>query len=341
MVSVIVPVYNSEKTLPECVHSILRQTYDDYELILIDDGSKDRSGQICDELQKLCSEKGMQCQVIHQDNNGVSSARNCGMDHANGEYFVFIDSDDIVEPCYLEDLVLTAGTHPELGYVLCGFRCTSHVHDYVLTDKEELSIVDRRDYMKLFGAVLIQGPCLALYTTAAVRKNNIRMREDLSLAEDILFNLAYLDALERPLIGIINKPNYIYQDEDPHSLYRKYRQDLLTINETVNQAVANYMRKWGITGDSAWRKYYITAFNNYRIVFDNTFHKKNPMSIKEKLAYNNAIMGQKSFREVLENSAFSLSPALKRAYESGDYRRVRSVERIQKAKRAISGMIKK
>ena len=92
MVSVIVPVFNAEKTLSECIHSILRQTYGCFELIIIDDGSTDRSGQICDEMQLICINKNIRCQVIHQKNGGVSAARNYGVQIANGEFFVFIDS---------------------------------------------------------------------------------------------------------------------------------------------------------------------------------------------------------------------------------------------------------
>ena len=133
MVSVIIPVYNAEKTLMACAQSLFEQTYPDYELILVDDGSTDQSGRLCDEVLKLCRARGVCCQVIHKQNGGVSSARNCAMEHANGEFFVCVDSDDIVEPCYLEDLVRTAEEYPEFGHVLCGFRCTSHVHDYVFS----------------------------------------------------------------------------------------------------------------------------------------------------------------------------------------------------------------
>ena len=140
MVSVIIPVYNAEDSLPACVQSVLDQSCKDFELILIDDGSRDRSGALCDELQGKCRAQGVPCQVIHQENRGVSAARNCGMEHVRGEYFVCIDSDDTIEPCYLEDLVRTAEAHPEFGHVICGFRCTSHEHDYVLTEKEPMSV---------------------------------------------------------------------------------------------------------------------------------------------------------------------------------------------------------
>ena len=340
MVSVIIPVYQAEKTLPSCVQSVLNQTYTDYEIILIDDGSKDRSGQLCDELRDLCLTRGVRCQVIHQENGGVSRARNCGMDRANGEFFVCVDSDDVVEPCYLEDLVRAAEAHPEFGHVICGFKCTSHVHDYILTDREPLSVADRRDYMVLYEKILVQGPCFALYRTEIVRRNGIRMREDFSRAEDTLFNLEYLDALDKTVIGIVNKSNYIYQNEDQSSLYRRYRQDLLTTVETVNQALAHYLNKWGICDEESQRKFYSTVYYNYRAVLDNTFHRENTVPFREKIAYNTGILKKESFREAVRKGGTAISPALRRAYESGDYRRVLAVERVQRIKQTVHGLLK-
>lgn len=103
MISVIVPVYNVEKYLNECIDSILAQTYTDFELILVDDGSPDNCGAICDEY----AEKDSRIRVIHQENGGLSVARNTGLDAANGEYITFVDSDDVIYKTYLERLLQT------------------------------------------------------------------------------------------------------------------------------------------------------------------------------------------------------------------------------------------
>ena len=95
--SVIVPVYNAEKTLQRCVDSILAQTFEDFELILINDGSKDQSGDICDEY----AAKDSRVKTVHKTNGGVSSARNAGLRIAQGEYIAFIDSDDYIDNDYL------------------------------------------------------------------------------------------------------------------------------------------------------------------------------------------------------------------------------------------------
>lgn len=114
-VSVIVPVYNVEKYLKRCVESILAQTYRDLEIILVDDGSKDSSGDICEELKIL----DPRIVVIHKENGGLSSARNAGMDIAKGEYFGFVDSDDYIEPDMFETL-LTAALETKKDIACCG-----------------------------------------------------------------------------------------------------------------------------------------------------------------------------------------------------------------------------
>lgn len=94
LLSIIVPVYNVEQYLPRCIDSILEQTFQDFELILVDDGSKDKSGEICDEYAK----KDNRIIVIHQENKGVNAARNAGLDIATGSYITFVDSDDWIQP---------------------------------------------------------------------------------------------------------------------------------------------------------------------------------------------------------------------------------------------------
>lgn len=96
-VSVIVPVYNVEKYLHRCIDSILTQTFTDFEVLLINDGSKDRSGEICDEYAK----KDSRVKVFHKENGGVSSARNVGLDNARGDLICFCDSDDFVTKDWL------------------------------------------------------------------------------------------------------------------------------------------------------------------------------------------------------------------------------------------------
>ncbi|SEQ23318.1 glycosyltransferase family 2 protein [Butyrivibrio sp. TB] len=116
LISIIVAVYNVEQYLAECIDSILAQTYTNYELILVDDGSTDRSGEMCDEYSK----KDSRIIVIHQKNGGISNVRNNGIRKSKGEYICFIDADDFVSPMYLQSLYETA-IQNDANIVACEF----------------------------------------------------------------------------------------------------------------------------------------------------------------------------------------------------------------------------
>ncbi len=118
LVSVVIPVYNVEQYLEKCIASVINQTFTDYELILVDDGSTDGSGDMIDEW----SQRDDRIRVIHKDNGGLSSARNCGIETAVGKYLTFIDSDDYVAKEYLEVLVSIMEEHPGETIAACGFN---------------------------------------------------------------------------------------------------------------------------------------------------------------------------------------------------------------------------
>ena len=124
LISIIVPVYNVEKYLNRCIESILKQTYESFELILINDGSTDNSGNICDEY----SENDNRIKVIHKENGGLSSARNAGIKAANGEHIVFVDSDDYVHEKMVEDLYKSI-IENESDMALCNFTYVNELGD--------------------------------------------------------------------------------------------------------------------------------------------------------------------------------------------------------------------
>lgn len=118
-VSIIVPCYSVASKLPRCVHNLLAQTFTDWELILIDDGSTDNTWDICNSFTK----NNAHIHAVHKENGGVSSARNTGIEIAKGEFITFIDSDDYVKPDYLQKLV----EGQEADLVLCGFRSSTGI----------------------------------------------------------------------------------------------------------------------------------------------------------------------------------------------------------------------
>lgn len=149
-VSVIVPVYNCEKYIERCIKSILAQTYSEYELILIDDGSTDNSAEICDRYAEVDA-----CiQVIHQSNSGVSAARNNGVQKATGEYVTFVDSDDWITPDYLETMVTACMDH-DAQVVICGY-VTARSENDVAVDETGYSVMDAREAIDYYGDLNLQ-----------------------------------------------------------------------------------------------------------------------------------------------------------------------------------------
>lgn len=133
MISIIVPVYNVEKYLNQCIESILMQTYKDFELILVDDGSTDKSGLLCDQYK----DRDYRIKVIHKENGGLSDARNKGTKEAKGTYVTYIDSDDYVREDYLEVLVKLADLY-SADIVVTGIQCffDGDVPKSILSEKE-------------------------------------------------------------------------------------------------------------------------------------------------------------------------------------------------------------
>lgn len=134
LITVIVPVYNVEKYLLACIRSIQNQTYDNFELILVDDGSTDLSGEICD----ICASKDSRIIVIHQKNSGLSAARNKGIHNANGLYISFIDSDDYVAPDYIERLYL-ALKEKYVQISICDFKKVNENVEFSDLEYDEIS----------------------------------------------------------------------------------------------------------------------------------------------------------------------------------------------------------
>lgn len=189
MISVIVPVYNTEKYLDECVQSILTQTYTDFELLLIDDGSTDFSGAICDRYAELDS----RVRVFHKENGGVSSARNVGLDNAKGEWITFCDSDDWVEGNYLSSLIVKC----DYDLVL-----SSYIYDHP-NNKQYEQLADETFCINGYNltALLMTGaymtPYAKLYKSKVLEKNRIRFNTRLSSREDTLFVWQYLLCVDK------------------------------------------------------------------------------------------------------------------------------------------------
>lgn len=205
-ISVIVPVYNTEKYLRRCVDSILAQTFTDFELLLIDDGSTDASGAICDEYASADA----RVRVFHKPNGGVSSARNLGLDNARGEWIAFADSDDYVDCNWLDCMVSSTGKDCDLS--CCGF----HLHnstDVAVTNKgvgfkgSNADLVEKLNQIGMIGALWNK-----LFRRSIIKEYGLTLDGRFVFREDEEFFFRYL-VLCRKCIST-ETPSYHYFEPD-------------------------------------------------------------------------------------------------------------------------------
>lgn len=230
LISVIVPVYKSQNTLERCVRSLLAQTEKDLEIILVDDGSPDGSGELCDRLEK---EDG-RISVLHKENGGVSSARNKGLEAAKGEYVLFTDSDDYLEETAAEKLLEGIGGD---DIAICGFY-----HHYRGGKIERIPDVPgskgEENFLALYGNGFLNMPWNKLYRRELCGKFD----ESLSLGEDLLFNLDYLRRADG--ISVVKQPlcHYI-QDDTGESLSSQKREDRLALGKRIWRETGAFYRE--------------------------------------------------------------------------------------------------
>ena len=223
-ISIIVPVYKVEPYIHRCLDSIAAQTFADWECILIDDGSPDNSGAICDEY----AAKDNRFKVIHQPNKGVSAARNAGLDTARGEWIGFVDSDDWIEPNMYESMYSCA-VHEDVDIVICGFVGKGQEHRKLLTSFKAKKVLFslRRSFGGYIVLRLIKKECLG----------DIRFDENTSYMEDTIFSYEIFGAAKRilwtntPLYNYFSNPQGVTKQV---GLSRQAKSWLLSISKIYN-----------------------------------------------------------------------------------------------------------
>lgn len=332
-VSIIVPVYLAQNHLSHCIDSILVQTEPDFELLLVDDGSPDQSGSLCDAY----AAKDPRVRVMHKPNGGVSSARNTGLSFAKGEYVVFIDSDDYIEPAYIADLLSAAEKNPEYGNIWCAFQT---VTDYYHGNCQPNFVHDSAyltfhcdQIMSLHEMWMDASPCNKLYKTSIIQRHHLHFSEDLSLGEDWLFNLAYLDAENTKKILVITEPLYNYVQSNPESLDHQYRPDLLSIYRRLNHTCEEYLKKWNVPQEQT-QIFYNSRFYLYERILSNTLHAPN-LSTAEKYRWNNRFLKSAEFQSVLKQTTCYIHPLYRVSYRLGNYYFIVLLNFLQKCKKLL------
>lgn len=227
LVSIVVPVYNTEKYIFKCIQSLVNQTYTNLQIILVDDGSKDNSGIICDEW----AAKDQRIEVIHKVNGGLSDARNAGLDKVKGEYIFFVDGDDYVLDDFVESIMNAAD--PEIPFVGGSYYnlLSSGKKTETVFINEEFSLKQFKQQILSDGSkvhfISVWG---VRYLTSYIKKYQLRFDIHATAWEDMNFNIKYLSHCDRILS--MEKKGYVYRYIEGSMIHQFY---ISKMDDTINE----------------------------------------------------------------------------------------------------------
>lgn len=293
--SVIIPVYNAEKFLEKCVDSVLNQTLADMEIILVNDGSKDGSGQLCDKL----AQKDSRIKVVHQENQGACTARNNGLKIAEGEFVGFVDSDDYIKENMFEELLQQA-QKDDSDVVMCD---AVTVYDNGHTEPDTISqlggdtLLQKKDLVPALLMAMAGAAWRCVYKKALLDKAKIEFPKGIKFSEDRIFNIL--------AFGFANKVSYIKRP-----LYCRY----VNSESVVHKFDPNYFehfKKAKIKTEEAieiawenadiYKKTYLTQFiQGSLMAINNYYYKTSTFSQKEKKLAVVKLCNDKVLQEALE-----------------------------------------
>lgn len=238
LISIIIPVYNSEKYLEKCLDSVIMQTYSNIEIVIINDGSTDKSGGICELYEKQDS----RIKVCHISNGGVSNARNLGIQICKGQYICFVDSDDTIKNNYIEELYRDL-VFKKSDLSICGVEVKGkHAADLKSRFKEiKLNKNYIEEFLELNKSYLLYGPCNKIYKTTVIKSNHILFDVTTSYGEDLLFNFQYLSHIEK--ISYTDNTNYFYIKQNEKSLSSVFRDDAFENEKRINKIIFRFLQE--------------------------------------------------------------------------------------------------
>lgn len=235
-ISIIVPIYNVAQYLHKCVDSILAQTFTDFEVILVDDGATDNSGEIADHL----AQQYEAVKVIHQENAGVSTARNTGIDNAQGKYMTFIDGDDFIAPTFLEYMVnMVEKTHSDFGLAL---DCFTKNDEKPLDQTEDKVYAPEKAVSLLLSPRVIVGCWNKVYRRDFLVEKSLKFRTDLFDGEGLYFIIMAAEAANH--VVVTNYKGYYYRRNNYASATSKFKIDSVYNGEkSINEIERDLPRK--------------------------------------------------------------------------------------------------
>jgi len=213
LISIVVPVYNVEKYIDKCITSIINQTYKNIEIILVDDGSPDSSGIICDNFKK----NDKRIKVIHKKNGGVSSARNSGLEISNGKYVTFIDGDDFVDNNYIKSFTSILNIYPNTNIIF--YENFHNVYSDKKDNDHSKVIFAETAIESIYNGKMNVAVWNKMYSAKFLKENNIHFNQDIWYGEGMLFNIECLQYTDS--VVLINKKTY-HQRYNSESAMRNF-----------------------------------------------------------------------------------------------------------------------
>ncbi len=306
LISIIVPVYNVEEYIKECIDSIINQDYKNIEVILVDDGSTDMSPQICDEYTK----KDNRIKVIHKENEGVSAARNVGIEKSNGEWITFVDADDWIEKNYISSMYKVIDKHT--GIVIG--RTIAVEKDVEIHDGYKGKMLERfsgESKKELFKSIFndniksLKYPHISTCSAKLIRKsiiieNNILYDTDLKYYEDAIFNIEIICLSE--IVKIIDEKIYKYR-LNLHSVTKIFDINTIKYYENAYKKFDEISKKYNFNF-----KQYIDIFKikNLNTIILN--YLKTEKNMKTSLKFIHEICNNVSYKEALKKVKLSILP---------------------------------
>lgn len=316
-ISIIVPVYNIESYLPRCISSIMEQSYTNYELILIDDGSSDKSAKICDEYAAIDN----RIQAVHQSNQGVSEARNHGIRLSRGKYICFIDGDDYIEKTMLESLL--SGFDSEVELTICGFQCEYEDGSLIYSSKFANNFILNTEFAirSLFEDKLYryQGYIWnKLFILDTIKEFEITFNPHIYYNEDRLFCFEYIKQSKMIYFSTTIQYHHIFSDTSAMSsikkdgcFNKKYITDLdafrIMANEINNFDTITRTFFWRRKIESIFKMYSLMSEYNY---IDPNFQKQAKQIVLKGVTYDT--IKNIGIRSYILNVSFVLNPQIYR-----------------------------
>lgn len=306
-ISIIIPVYNAEAYIHKCVESILNQSYKSFEIILINDGSTDNSGSICDEYAK----KDNRIIVQHKVNGGVSSARNKGIDMASGEYILFVDSDDWIEPNALE-ILLTHINMNNSDVIIFSLVTDLFSNDKLIKSytkgfykKHEISVQElRSNFLYYLNSSGLHPSWMYLFKGNIITNERLYFNNNLVLYEDFDFNLRYLKYCNK--ISFIPEVLYHYNvNASINQLEKRNKFNIVSDINTVCRSLFDFLKYTG-NNNSVSKQTYAYVLPMYNLCLRKIVIHRRETSYKEKFNILSQLRNDKIFRELIDKYAITL-----------------------------------